>query len=225
METVLTLENITLRLGEKNLVRKMNLKATRGEVITLTGPSGSGKSTLLRLLAGLIPPASGTIQNQCGKTAIAFQTPRLLPWRRAWKNVAIPLEAIGFSAREAREKALSVLEALDLKESAEYWPGALSGGMAHRVSLARALAVEPDLLLLDEPMNGLDAVARERALTVLQEHFNTRPGLCFYVTHNTGESAEFSRRTLALDGRGDFQEFLENPKLVYDPQPMQSQPM
>ena len=139
------------------LLREFSLTAENGERIGLLGPSGGGKTTVLRLAAGLTRPDSGEIVRPAGRLAYVFQESRLMPWLTAAGNVTA---AAGCS----RAEALAVLEDMELADEADSFPDSLSGGMRQRVNIARALAAQPSLLLMDEPFKGLDDALRERVI-------------------------------------------------------------
>ena len=173
-----------------------------GEIVAVVGPSGAGKSTTLRLLAGLERPAEGaaTIADP-RRIAFVFQAPTLMPWADALANVALPLELSGIGRGEARRRALAALAAVGLGERAGARPRQLSGGMAMRASLARALVTEPDLLLLDEPFAALDSVTRRRLIEDLHRLWADRaprPAIVF-VTHDVEEAAYLAGRSVVLD--------------------------
>ena len=144
--------------GAHRVLRKVNFTLEAGGCVVLTGPSGAGKSTLTRIMTGLLRPQEGTAHLTVRRVGFVFQDPRLLPWRTALQNVLLPCDA---HQQEARRYALEMLEAVGLGRATSLLPGELSGGMRQRVSLARALAVRPDLLILDEPFTGLDGPLRE----------------------------------------------------------------
>ena len=144
--------------GAHRVLRKVNFTLEAGGCVVLTGPSGAGKSTLTRIMTGLLRPQEGSAHLTVRRVGFVFQEPRLLPWRTALQNVLLPCDA---HQQEARRYALEMLEAVGLGRATSLLPGELSGGMRQRVSLARALAVRPDLLILDEPFTGLDGPLRE----------------------------------------------------------------
>jgi NitT/TauT family transport system ATP-binding protein len=171
-----------------------------GEIVALVGPSGCGKSTALRLLAGLEGPTRGTVRRASGRgeTSVVFQAPTLMPWASALDNVALPLELAGTARLAARERAAEALVRVKLQAAGDAKSAQLSGGMAMRVSLARALVTNPKLLLLDEPFAALDEITRR----VLAEdvHYlwaQTKPAIVF-VTHNVEEAAYMASRVLVM---------------------------
>lgn len=170
VRVLLEFDAASIAFGGKVVLRPFDLRIRVGDVVMVTGPSGGGKSSLLRLAAGLLSPGSGVVRrSKALRLGFAFQNQRLLPWRTAWQNVAIPLLNDGWAADRAERRARELLAGFGLREACDHWPLSLSGGMAQRVSLARAIAVEPDLLLLDEPMAGLDRTARENTCSLIAE--------------------------------------------------------
>ena len=171
-----------------------------GEIVALVGPSGCGKSTAMRLLAGLEPPSHGEVVRAPGRgeTAVVFQAPTLAPWLSARANAALPLELAGVGRAEAAGRADRALARVGLAGAEAARPAQLSGGMAMRVSLARALVTEPKLLLLDEPFAALDEITR-RALAddVLSLWSDARPGIVF-VTHNVEEAVYMASRVVVM---------------------------
>jgi NitT/TauT family transport system ATP-binding protein len=177
-----------------------SLALAPGEIVALVGPSGCGKSTAMRLLAGLEPPTRGEVLRtpERGETAVVFQAPTLAPWLSARANASLPLELAGASREVARQRADAALARVGLAGSETARPAQLSGGMAMRVSLARALVTDPRLLLLDEPFAALDEITR-RALAddVLRLWAASRPAIVF-VTHNVEEAVYMASRVVVM---------------------------
>jgi NitT/TauT family transport system ATP-binding protein len=177
-----------------------DLSLAPGEIVALVGPSGCGKSTALRLLAGLEAPSRGRVVRASGRgeTAVVFQAPTLMPWATALDNVALPLALAGVGGAAARERAGAALTRVRLTGVEAAKPAQLSGGMAMRVSLARALVTDPRLLLLDEPFAALDEITR-RALAedVHRLWVQSKPAIVF-VTHNVEEAVYMASRTLVM---------------------------
>ena len=177
-----------------------SLSVAPGEIVALVGPSGCGKSTAMRLLAGLEAPSRGEVTRTPGRgeTAVVFQAPTLAPWLSARANAALPLELAGIKAETAARRADAALARVGLAGSETARPAQLSGGMAMRVSLARALVTEPRLLLLDEPFAALDEITR-RALAddVLGLWSLSRPAIVF-VTHNVEEAVYMATRVVVM---------------------------
>lgn len=181
----------------------LDLTVAAGEIVALVGASGSGKSTALRLLAGLEAPHEGVATRAAapGRIGFVFQSPTLAPWADALSNVALPLELSGVPRAEARRRATEALTAVGLSEAMTARPAQLSGGMAMRVSLARALSIRPELLLLDEPFAALDTVTRRRLVEDLHALWaagSSRPAVVF-VTHDVEEAVYLAGRVVVLD--------------------------
>ena len=197
-EPVATVSELHRSFGATHVLRGLDLEIRRGEFVALLGRSGSGKSTLLRSLAGLDPTSPQELE-VAGAVSTAFQEPRLLPWRKVEDNVALAL-ANSPRRRLRREHARNALDEVGLAEKRDAWPLSLSGGQAQRVSLARALVREPDLLLLDEPFSALDALTRiEMHRLVIALWKRHRPGVLL-VTHDVDEAIALADRLLVLDG-------------------------
>lgn len=180
----------------------LDLTIAPGEIVAIVGASGAGKSTALRLLAGLELPSTGTVQLTNGRTGLVFQSATLMPWADALANVALPLELAGVARAEARMRAAEALTAVGLGDRTDARPRQLSGGMAMRVALARALVTAPDLLLLDEPFAALDSVTRRRLIEDLHRLWaarTPRPAIVF-VTHDVEEAVYLAGRAVVLDG-------------------------
>jgi sulfonate transport system ATP-binding protein len=194
--TSVEVANVVRRFGDRVVLDDLSLTIGESEFVVLLGPSGCGKSTLLRLLGGLDRPDAGTVSVPKAR-AIVFQNDRLLPWQRVLRNVTIGLYEDG-----ADERALAVLDEVGLKDHARAWPKTLSGGEAQRVSLARALVTEPDLVLLDEPFAALDAITRLRMHDLVRELRRKHNAAMLLVTHDVDEAIALADRILVMsDGR------------------------
>ena len=191
--------------GQRPVLRSLDVELGAGEIVAVVGPSGCGKSTLLRLIAGLDTPTSGSISidgtsvtDTDERTAVAFQEPRLLPWRTLAQNVelGLPRSLRGSASRKARVAEL--LRLVGLEHAADQRPREVSGGMAQRASLARALARNPSVLLLDEPFGALDALTRLRMQDLLLDIHAAEPTTILLVTHDVEEALYLADRVLLL---------------------------
>ncbi|MFB9924444.1 ABC transporter ATP-binding protein [Amycolatopsis halotolerans] len=189
---VVEVRDLAKRFGDRTVLNRLNLDIGRGEFVALLGRSGSGKSTLLKVLAGLDREIEGTASVD-GTVSVAFQQPRLLPWRKVWRNIVLGLHQD--NGRAVAEKALAEVQ---LAEHADKWPLTLSGGEAQRVSLARALVREPDLLLLDEPFGALDALTRLAMHRLVEDLWRTHRPAVLLVTHDVDEALVLADRILVL---------------------------
>lgn len=178
----------------------LDLTITPGEITALVGASGCGKSTALRLLAGLEAPDEGRVERRVGRgrTGLVFQNPTLMPWATALENAALPLRLAGRPKDEALARAREALERVGLGGRLDARPHQLSGGMAMRASLARALVTGPALLLLDEPFAALDSVTRRGLIEDIHRLWaRDRPAVVF-VTHDVDEAAYMAKRVLVM---------------------------
>jgi NitT/TauT family transport system ATP-binding protein len=189
-------------------VNGVDLNVQDREFVAIVGPSGSGKSTFLMALDGLIPPTSGTIAVN-GKAvtgpgqdrAVVFQDPCLLPWRNVIDNVSYGLELAGRPKKERYDIARELLALAGLREFEKFFPRQLSGGMRQRVNIARALAADPEVLLLDEPFSGLDAQTREIMQSELLRIWEERKKTAVFVTHQIDEAVFLADRVIAFSAR------------------------
>lgn len=189
-------------------LENLELEVDPGEFVCVVGASGSGKSTLLRLLDGMLSPTKGTITSG-GRTvvgpspdrAMVFQTDNLLPWATVVDNVAYGLTLGGMQRSRAREAAMAQLELVGLAESAKRYPRQLSGGMRQRVNIARALAVDPQVLLLDEPFAALDAQTREIMSAELLRIWSSDRKTVVFITHQIDEAVYLADRVVVLSAR------------------------
>ncbi|WP_330230059.1 ABC transporter ATP-binding protein [Nocardia sp. NBC_00508] len=191
-----------------SIAAEVDLEIDPGEIVVLLGPSGCGKSTILRAMAGLLDPASGTAEVdgqavgaagvQC---AMVFQEDALLPWRTARKNVEFALRLRGVSRKACRDRALALLDQVGLNGFGDHLPGALSGGMRQRVQLARTLAAQPRVLLMDEPFGALDAQTRADMQRLLISVWQRNKTTVLFVTHDVDEALLLADRVVLLTPR------------------------
>jgi NitT/TauT family transport system ATP-binding protein len=187
----------------------LDLAVRKGEFISLLGPSGCGKSTALRLIAGLSAPSSGTVQVARHKGEVqpghgigfVFQEPTLMPWTSVRENVRLPLKLARVPKPEARARVDETLISVGLADFADAFPRELSGGMKMRVSLARALVTDPDILLMDEPFAALDEITRFRLNNDLLALWRGLGMTIIFVTHSVFESVYLSQRVVVMTAR------------------------
>jgi nitrate/nitrite transport system ATP-binding protein len=208
----LRIENVGMSFPTKKgpfvALRDVNLDVARGEFITMIGHSGCGKSTLLNLVAGLTTPTSGVLlldgrelKGPGPERAVVFQNHSLLPWMTCQENVGLAVERV-FGATESkaqlRDRALAALELVGLMHAKDKRPGEISGGMKQRVGIARALAMEPKMLLMDEPFGALDALTRAKLQDELMKIVATTGSTVMMVTHDVDEAVLLSDRIVML---------------------------
>ncbi len=203
---ILTVRDLSMVFPDNNgglrALDRISFEVCPQEFICVLGPSGSGKTTLLRVLAGLLPPTEGEVNfgdHQQPRIGMVFQQANLMPWRTVLDNIRLPLELE--EAGEADRQARDMIELLGLEGFEDNWPRELSGGMAQRVAIGRALIHDPDLLLLDEPFGSLDAMTRERMWTELSRIWQVRQKTVVMVTHSINESLFLADRVLVLSPR------------------------
>lgn len=184
---------------------RVSLTVAGGEIVTLIGPNGCGKSSLLRVIAGLIRPDGGTanldgapIVAPDPRISLVFQEPRLLPWRTVAQNVAYPLELAGIPASVRAVRVAAALDRVGLRGVDRSLPRQLSGGMRQRAALARALVLEPDVLLLDEPFSALDAMTRDRLNLELLSVWGRSGTTIIVVTHSIPEAIFLGDRVVVM---------------------------
>ena len=189
-------------------LRGFNLEVGKGEFVSIVGPSGCGKSTFLNLLLGLIKPDSGEmtldsspISGPGQERAMVFQEFGLLPWRTVRANVELGLELKGTPSPERAQRATELIKLVGLKDFERHYPHELSGGMKQRVGLARALATEPEVLLMDEPFAALDAQTRDLMQTELLQIWERTKKTVLFVTHSIEEAAYLSDRVIIMTAR------------------------
>lgn len=190
--------------GDLHALGNVSFSICESEFVCILGPSGSGKSTLLRMIAGLLKPTSGTLSFSSldkPKIGFVFQNPNLMPWRTVRQNIQLPLEIEKRRKEEIKVKTDELLQLVGLEGFEDNLPRELSGGMAQRVSLARALIHDPDILLLDEPFGSLDALTREKMWMELSRIWNDRKKTLLMVTHSISESLFMADRVIVLTAR------------------------
>lgn len=215
MKHAVELSGVTkvFNLGRSNEVTALtgiDLAVPNARFVSLIGPSGCGKSTLLRLVGGLTTATEGTVSVN-GKPAdearrqreygMAFQTAGLLDWRTVGKNIELPLQLMGWSRKERHSRANEMLELVQLPEFVDHYPRELSGGMQQRVSIARALAFRPTLLLMDEPFGALDEMTREYMQGELLRIWEETETTIVFVTHSIPEAVFLSTRVVVMSPR------------------------
>ncbi len=220
----------TFRKGDRQellVLEDINFRMYEGEIVAILGKSGSGKSTLLRIIAGLVQPSAGTVfyrgQPVFGPVrgiSMVFQTFALLPWLTVLQNVELGLEALGIERNERRERALKAIDTIGLDGFETAFPKELSGGMRQRVGFARALVVNPDILLMDEPFSALDVLTADNLKSDLLDLWQTKKtGLhgILFVTHNIEEAALLADRIIVFNSnpgsiRGELKVTLSHPR-------------
>jgi NitT/TauT family transport system ATP-binding protein len=214
-QSVVTLSNVGMTFNTSSYnktvaLKEINLTIEPGEFIALIGPSGCGKSTLLRLVGNLIRPSAGDILVN-GKSAhqarldqdygIVFQAPVLFEWRSIIKNVMLPLELRGYNRSAQQKRAHELLTLVELTGFENHYPWQLSGGMQQRAAIARALAIQPKLLLMDEPFGALDEMTRERMNLELHKIWQETQTTVIFVTHSISEAVFLATRIVIMSAR------------------------
>jgi len=205
MATVIQTKDLAVSFdGEVLVFEGLNVAVEKGEFVTLVGVSGAGKSTLLRVIADLIPPLKGSVKVDTPKDAtkrpiaMVFQSANLMPWRRVNDNITLGLEGIDVSQDLKRERVDWTLKLVGLQGYAERWPYQLSGGERQRIGIARALAIDPNILLMDEPFGALDAITRTGLQDELLQIWKETGKSVLFVTHDIEEAVYLGDRVLLL---------------------------
>lgn len=214
MSHAVSLEGVNLVFetadGPVHALSDIQLHIDKGDFVAFIGPSGCGKTTLLRIVADLEQSTSGKtlVNNQPPHEArlsrcygYVFQSPALLPWRNIEKNVYLPLEVMGFSKQEQRRRAKQHLELVNLGGFEKKYPWQLSGGMQQRVSIARALSFDPDMLLMDEPFGALDEITRDHLNEQLLRLWSQTRKTVMFVTHSIPEAVFLATRIVVMSAR------------------------
>ncbi|WP_104086435.1 ABC transporter ATP-binding protein [Arthrobacter sp. GMC3] len=199
---VVVLENLGKRFGSgPPVLEDVNATVYQGEFVALLGASGCGKSTLLNLISGLDMPTSGAMEVPVGGAAFMFQDSALFPWRTARGNVELALKLRGVGKAERKARATELLDLVHLGHSSDKRPHELSGGMRQRVALARSLAQDRPLLLMDEPFAALDAITRDLLHNELERIWKETGRTIIFVTHNVREAVRLGQRVLLLSSK------------------------
>ena len=205
-DLLLVLDSISHSYKHRFVLNGISLAIAPGQILCITGPSGCGKTTLLRIAAGLMASSAGIVTNNFACTAYVFQEPRLLPWQTTQDNLSIGLKAQGVTKEERARASRQLAKQLGLEHALDLYPHQLSGGMQQRVALGRALAIAPDLLLLDEPFSGLDVGRRRELQDMLLELLSTasskmrgdRPLAACLVSHDLAEAVRLGDRIIVM---------------------------
>ena len=206
---VIALTNVSCRLGDFLAVDNLTFSVRLGEVVALVGKTGAGKSTVLNLVMGSIQPTAGEVRVEGhdpfresaalrGKIGVSFQTDRLLPWRTAIENVELGMQILHVPQAEMDKRAANWLQRVKMADARDKYPHELSGGMRQRVSLARALAVDPSILLLDESFSQLDAVTSVSLRRDVAELVRSVKKTCLFITHRIEDAIEMADRIIVL---------------------------
>ncbi|MHB8128123.1 MAG: ABC transporter ATP-binding protein [Mobilitalea sp.] len=205
------------RKGEMVALNGVSLDIMENEFVSVVGPSGCGKSTLLNIIAGLMEPTSGKVycdghevKGTGNERGVVFQQYALFPWLTVKKNVEFGLKIKGMSKKEASETAMKYIKMVDLEDFANHYPKELSGGMKQRVAIARAYAVNPSILLMDEPFGALDAQTRTQLQEELLQTWEKEQKTCFFITHDVDEAIILAQRVVIMSARpGRIKEIVE----------------
>jgi len=199
-ETIVSMKNVYLTFGKKEVLKDLSFEIYPNEIVCIAGPSGSGKSTILKLISGLITPDSGTIEVKANKLGMAFQYPALFNSMTIWENVALALqETTNLHHNEIDSIVRNVLEEVGLKNTEAMYPEELSGGMQKRVSIARALALKPEVILYDEPSTGLDPATASKLESDMMKLRDQIGVTSIVVTHDVNTIEHISDRIMILD--------------------------
>ncbi len=205
MKEVLRFENISMhyhtKQGETVALQDVNFSVSEGEFVAIIGPSGCGKTTLLSLAAGLLTPTHGKVITDGGTLGYMLQKDELFPWRTIEKNIFLPLEIKRSNTPENRARALGLAEKYGLKQFLKSYPSALSGGMRQRAALIRTLAVDPDILLLDEPFSALDYQTRLAVCDDVYKIIRGEKKTALLITHDISEAISVADKIFVLSKR------------------------
>ncbi|MFI5717668.1 ABC transporter ATP-binding protein [Nocardia sp. NPDC051750] len=224
--TAVSFDRVIKRFGTgTTALDGIDLRVRHGDFVAVVGPSGCGKSTLLRMAAGLDRPSAGSVAVATESIGFIFQEPTLLPWRSVRRNVELSAELAHLDKAARRSRAAAAIRAVGLDDFAEQLPRTLSGGMKMRASLARALTLAPEVMLLDEPFGALDEMTRLDMQVELQRLYTDKQFTAMFITHSVSEAVFLANRVVVLTPRpGRIADMVDidfpyprGPELRYDP--------
>lgn len=214
---MINIRNLRINYGNETALENINLDILKNKTCAIIGPSGCGKTTLLYAMAGLIVPFEGKvlingeeIRKIRRETAVILQNGGLLPWKTTWDNVSLGLEARKLDKSAVNRRVASILEELGILEHKDKYPSQLSGGQKQRAAIARALVLEPDLLLMDEASSALDAINREHIQNLILRLYKKKTVTMVMVTHSI-EEAVFLGQSIVIMERSSIKHIIENP--------------
>ncbi|MBT9159952.1 MAG: ABC transporter ATP-binding protein [Dehalococcoidia bacterium] len=199
-------KGVSKSFNGRRVLTDLSFRITEDQIMGIIGPSGAGKTTILRLITGALRPDAGEVLVGSGKIGYVFQDPRLLLWRTAADNIGLAMRAQGVSKEEARRKARTWMERLGLQGFEDHYPNQLSGGMMQRVSIGRALAIEPKILLLDEPFSNLDVELKDALLSITERLLGDYRVTVVHVTHDLIEALRLDNRICRLVAGGRLED-------------------
>ncbi|MGI6412776.1 MAG: ABC transporter ATP-binding protein [Syntrophomonadaceae bacterium] len=195
------MKRVSLSFGNLKVLSDFSLVSQGNEFICLLGASGIGKTSILNILAGLLKPQEGYVETKHYRIGYVFQEPRLIPWCNVKENLEAGLWGLEISKTEKSNRIDFLIEKLELTGFVDFYPGQLSGGMKQRVSLGRAFAIHPDLLLMDEPFSSLDENLKQDMRVLLKSLIEWQPCTTVFVTHDIMEGLQLADRIIVLKGR------------------------
>ncbi|MSP31984.1 MAG: ABC transporter ATP-binding protein [Pseudolabrys sp.] len=208
MTSPLQVNAVSKRFGSLEVLRAIEIDVSAGQFVSIVGPSGCGKSTLMRIIAGIEKPDTGRvmvngapIEKPGPDRGFVFQTDNLLPWKTIWDNATLGLKIQGALNEATANRTRELLRLIGLRGFEKYWPAQLSGGMRQRVNLARALAIDPAVLLMDEPFSALDAQTREIMQTELLRIWEVGRKTVLFITHQIDEAAFLADKVVVFGRR------------------------